>query len=199
MAAKIKLGISSCLLGEKVRYDGGHKLDRFLTKTLGKYVDWIPVCPEVECGLPILRESMRLVGNPENPRLVTLRSGQDYTERMLLWAEVRLNQFEKLDLCGYIFKSRSPSCGLRRIRITSLEDYSIHRMGTGVWARTILKRFPDLPVVDERQLHDLKKRLDFMKRVRSLAPRRAGNLLPTNEAIRWAQKTCPPYKKKGVK
>ena len=83
----MRIGISSCLLGEEVRYDGGHKLDLYLKETLGSFVEWVPVCPEVECGLPIPREAMHLVGDPESPRLVTVRTGQDYTLQMLRWAE----------------------------------------------------------------------------------------------------------------
>ena len=86
MEKKIRLGISTCLLGEKVRFDGGHKWDRYLTGTLGEYVEYVPVCPEVECGLGVPRESMRLVGDPENPRLVTTRTNRDFTDRMLQWA-----------------------------------------------------------------------------------------------------------------
>ncbi len=100
---KIKLGISTCLLEENVRYDGGHKLDRFLTDTLGQYVEYIPVCPEVECGLPIPREAMHLEGDPESPRLVTSRTKQDMTERMVDWAKKRVVDLEKEDLCGFIF------------------------------------------------------------------------------------------------
>ena len=95
MTDKIKLGISACLLGEKVRYDGGHELDRFLTGTLGKYVDFVPVCPEVECGLGVPREAMRLVGDPRDPRLVTVHSGVDHTERMLAWARRRVAELAK--------------------------------------------------------------------------------------------------------
>ena len=73
MDGSIKIGVSACLLGEKVRYDGGHKHDRYLTDVLGRYVTYVPVCPEVECGMGIPRETLRLVGNPENPRLVTTR------------------------------------------------------------------------------------------------------------------------------
>ena len=90
MEQTIKLGISTCLLGENVRYDGGHKLDRFLVDTLGSYVEYVPVCPEVECGFSIPRESLRLVGDPNAPRLVTSRTKEDHTERMLLWAQERV-------------------------------------------------------------------------------------------------------------
>ncbi len=106
---KIKLGISTCLLGENVRYDGGHKLDRFLTETLGQYVEYVPVCPEVECGLPIPREALRLVGNPDSPRLVTTRTKQDLTDRMTQWAQKRVVELEGEGLFGFIFKSDSPS------------------------------------------------------------------------------------------
>ena len=117
MTDKIRLGISACLLGEKVRYDGGHKWDRFITGTLGKYVDFVPVCPEVECGLGIPREAMRLVGDPQNPRLVTVRSGIDHTDRMLDWARKRVTELEKEELCGFIFKSDSPSSGMERVKV----------------------------------------------------------------------------------
>ena len=87
---KIRLGISACLLGQEVRFDGGHKHDRFITETLGQYVDFVPVCPEVECGLSIPREAMRLVGEVDHPRLVTVRTRIDYTEQMQTWAERRV-------------------------------------------------------------------------------------------------------------
>ena len=117
MEKKIRLGISTCLLGEKVRFDGGHKWDRYLTGTLGEYVEYVPVCPEVECGLGVPRESMRLVGDPENPRLVTTRTNRDFTDRMLQWARKRVVELEKEDLCGFIFKSDSPSSGMERVKV----------------------------------------------------------------------------------
>jgi len=100
---KIKLGISTCLLGENVRYDGGHKLDRFFTNTLGGYVEYVPVCPEVECGLPIPREAMHLEGDPDSPRLVTTHTKQDMTDRVVQWARKRVVELEKDNLCGFIF------------------------------------------------------------------------------------------------
>jgi uncharacterized protein YbbK (DUF523 family) len=114
---KIKLGISSCLLGNPVRYDGGHKLDYFLTDTLGRYVEWAPVCPEVECGLPVPREAMRLVGDPKNPRLVTVRTRVDHSARMAAWAKKKFVELEKEDICGFVFKNRSPSSGMRGVKI----------------------------------------------------------------------------------
>ncbi len=112
MNDRIKIGISSCLLGERVRYDGGHKLDPYLRDTLGKLVDWVPVCPEVEYGLPVPREAMHLVGTAAGVRLMTRVIGIDHTEGMTRWASRRLRELEKESLCGFIFKSRSPSCGM---------------------------------------------------------------------------------------
>ena len=100
----IRLGISTCLLGERVRFDGGHKLDRYLTGTLGLFVDWVPVCPEVEMGLPTPRESMRLVGDKENPRLVAPKSGTDHTEAMIAWARMRVEELAAAGLHGFVFK-----------------------------------------------------------------------------------------------
>jgi uncharacterized protein YbbK (DUF523 family) len=134
MEERIKLGISACLLGENVRYDGGHKLDRFLTDTLGQYVEYVPVCPEVECGLPIPRESMHLEGDPERPRLVTSRTHEDRTEQMVEWAKRRVVALEKEDLCGFIFKSNSPSSGMERVKIRNEKGMPVSSSGrNGVW------------------------------------------------------------------
>ena len=112
MEEKIRLGVSSCLLGRPVRYDGGHQHDRFLTDTLGQYVEFVPVCPEVECGLTIPREAMRLVGDPADPRLVTRKSGKDYTDQMKNWASRRVSELALEELDGFIFKRMSPSSGM---------------------------------------------------------------------------------------
>ncbi len=109
---KIKLGVSACLLGLKVRYDGGHKRDRFLTGTLGRWVEFLPVCPELECGLGVPREASRLVGDPKAPRFVTVRTGQDLTEPLAAWAGKRVRELEAENLSGYIFKSNSSSCAM---------------------------------------------------------------------------------------
>ena len=101
----IRLGISSCLLGEKVRWNGDHKLDRFLADTLGQYVEYVPVCPEVECGFSVPREPLRLVGDPDSPRLVTSTTKKDHTHRMTSWSRTRIAELEKEGLCGFIFKS----------------------------------------------------------------------------------------------
>jgi len=161
---KIRLGISTCLLGENVRYDGGHKLDRFLTDTLGQYVVYVPVCPEVECGLPIPRESMHLEGDPESPRLVTLRTKLDMTERMVNWAKKRVVELEKEGLCGFIFKSDSPSSGMERVRVYNEKGMPVKK-GVGMFARIFMEHYPLLPVEDEGRLHDPKLRENFIERI----------------------------------
>ncbi len=117
MLTPIKIGISSCLLGNPVPYDGGHSHDRFLTQALGLFAEYVPVCPEVECVMPIPREVVRLMGDPENPRLVTQKTGIDKTQQMNNWIETRLKELERENLCGFIFKSKSPSSGLFRIQV----------------------------------------------------------------------------------
>ncbi len=161
---KIRLGVSSCLLGNEVRFDGGHKHDRYITSILGPYFEFVPVCPEVECGLPIPREAMRLVGDPENPRLVTNKTGIDHTEKMRAWAQKKVRQLEHEDLCGFIFKSKSPSSGMERVKV--YDDNSIPRnVGVGLFAKAFMDRFPLLPVEEEGRLHDLVLRENFIESV----------------------------------
>jgi uncharacterized protein YbgA (DUF1722 family)/uncharacterized protein YbbK (DUF523 family) len=164
---KIKLGISTCLLGENVRYDGGHKLDRFLTDTLGQCIEYVPVCPEVECGLGVPRESMHLEGYPDSPRIVTIRTKQDMTDRMVQWARKRVAELEKEDLCGFIFKSDSPSSGMERIRVYNEKGVPVKK-GVGIFARIFMDHFPLLPVEDEGRLHDPELRENFIERIFTL-------------------------------
>ena len=164
---KIKLGISTCLLGKNVRYDGGHKLDRFLTDTLGQYVEYVPVCPEVECGLPIPRESMHLEGDPESPRLITSRKKQHMTDRMLSWAKKRVVELEKEGLCGFIFKSDSPSSGMERIKVYNEKGMPVKK-GIGMFARIFMEHFPLLPVEEDGRLHDPELRENFIERIFTL-------------------------------
>jgi uncharacterized protein YbgA (DUF1722 family)/uncharacterized protein YbbK (DUF523 family) len=155
------------LLGENVRFDGGHKHDRFITDTLGQYLEFVPVCPEVECGLGIPRESMRLVGDPESPRLVTVRSHVDHTERMLAWAGKRVKELEKEDLCGFIFKSDSPSSGMERVKVYN-EKGMPEKKGIGLFARVFMNHFPLIPVEEEGRLHDPRLRENFIERIFTL-------------------------------
>jgi uncharacterized protein YbgA (DUF1722 family)/uncharacterized protein YbbK (DUF523 family) len=162
MEMKIRLGISACLLGEEVRYDGGHKHDRYLTDTLGRYVEYVPVCPEAEAGFGIPREAMHLEGDPNAPRLVTRRTRRDFTEPMLAWAKKRVLELEAQDLCGFIFKSRSPSSGMERIPVYNAKGMPVKK-GVGLFARTFMDHFPLLPVEDEGRLHDPKLRENFIE------------------------------------
>jgi len=164
---KIKLGISSCLLGNRVRYDGGHKLDRFLTDTLGQYVAYVPVCPEVECGLGVPRKSMRLEGTPDAPRLMVTATREDLTEKMIRWAKKRVIELEKEDLCGFIFKSDSPSCGMERVKIYNEKSMPV-KSGVGIFAGIFMEYFPLLPVEEEGRLHDPDLRENFIERIFAL-------------------------------
>ena len=161
---KIKIGISTCLLGEKVRYDGGHKLDRYITETLGQYFDYIPVCPEVEYGLPIPREALRLVGDPASPRLITVRTGIDHTDGMVGWAQRKLGELEREELCGFIFKSRSPSSGLKGVKVYTDSGMPSHS-GAGIFAAAFTRQNPLVPVTDDGRLHDPSLRENFIDSV----------------------------------
>ena len=165
MDKRIKLGISACLLGEKVRYDGGHKLDRYLKDTLGRLVDYIPVCPEAEGGFGIPREPMQLLGSPASPRLVTINTHIDHTERMLAWSRKKLDELEREVVDGFIFKSRSPSCGVGTVDVYGVDGVS--KTGSGIFAAAFMKRFPMTPVADEDTLHDPKHLEDFIERVKA--------------------------------
>jgi uncharacterized protein YbbK (DUF523 family) len=160
----IRIGISACLLSQNVRYDGGHRHDRYITDTLGRRFEWIPVCPEVEYGLPIPREAMRLVGDPANPRLVTVRTRIDHTDGMIAWAEKRLETLAALDLCGFIFKSRSPSSGMAAVKVYG-EDGMVVEKGVGIFAGAFMKRFPLLPVEEDDRLNDPRLRESFIERI----------------------------------
>ncbi len=167
MPDKIKIGISSCLLGNNVRWNGGHQRDRYLTDTLGQYVEWVPVCPEVEVGLGIPRETLRLVGDHENPRLVTTKTGVDHTASMKKWARGRLDKLAKENLCGFIFKSDSPSSGMVRVKVYS-EKGMPQKKGVGIFARAFMDRFPLIPVEDDGRLRNPSIRENFIDQVFTL-------------------------------
>ena len=160
----IRVGISSCLLGEAVRFDGGHKRDPFLTDTFGRFVEWVPVCPEVECGLGTPRESMRLVRADGRIRLLTVKSGVDLTPQMEAYARRRIPALAPETLSGYVLKKDSPSCGLERVKI-----YDRHgapaRSGRGLFAAALVERCPHLPAEEEGRLSDPRLRENFIERV----------------------------------
>lgn len=168
----IRLGIASCLLGNKVRFDGGHKRDPWIMETLGQYVEFVPVCPEVECGLPTPREAMRLVGDPQNPRLVTSRTYQDHTERMQTYCTQRVQELRSENLCGYIFKRNSPSSGMERVGVYADVDPREQpnagppqKTGVGMFARAFMDEFPLLPVEEEGRLCAPHLRENFIEQI----------------------------------
>ncbi len=162
-SSRIRIGISQCLLGDHVRYDGGHKRDALLADTLSRQVEWIPVCPEVEAGLGVPREPMRLEGTAASPRLVTITTGVDRTAAMQQFSARRLRELERLNLSGYVFKARSPSCGIGRVPLRSAEGVEAPA-GVGLFAQTFMKHFPLIPVEDEDRLHDPKILKNFLQR-----------------------------------
>ena len=164
MDKKIRIGVSSCLLGNPVRYDGGHKRDRYITDVLAKYFHFVPVCPEVECGLPIPRETMRLVGDIENPQLITRNTGVNYTEKMLSYCHQRVIELEEEDLCGFIFKKDSPSSGLHRVKIF-ISPYNSIKASRGLFAASVVNHYKVLPVEEEGRLKDAILRENFIEQV----------------------------------
>jgi uncharacterized protein YbgA (DUF1722 family)/uncharacterized protein YbbK (DUF523 family) len=160
---KLKLGVSSCLLGQNVRYDGGHKLDHYIVDTLGEFFEFVPVCPEVGCGLPVPREAMHLSGDPAGPRLLTVKTGRDLTEAMLSYCRGKVGELEKAGLRGFIFKKDSPSSGLFRVKVYG--EGLPSRTGRGLFAAELVRRLPLLPVEEEGRLSDPGLRENFIERV----------------------------------
>src|SRR3954467_741727 len=178
--AGIRLGISACLLGQEVRFDGGHKKDAFLTDVLAPHVEWVPVCPEVEVGMGTPRETLRLVRENGRLRMVTTRSARDYTDAMNDWSRARVAALEAEDLDGYVLKKDSPSCGMVRVKVYASEGPGV-RDGRGLFAAALIDRAPLLPVEEEGRLCDPRIRENFIERV--FAYRRLKSLF----ASRWSQ------------
>lgn len=166
---KLRLGVSACLLGHEVRYDGQHKRCGFVVDVLGPFVEWVPVCPELEVGMGVPREPVRLVGPSGDPRMIAERSGRDHTEAMQRFAEARVRELERLDLCGWVTKKDSPSCGMERVRVHPAKGGAPRRDGIGLFARVLMERMPLLPVEEEGRLEDPALRESFLERVFALA------------------------------
>lgn len=162
---KIKVGISACLLGHKTRYDGRHTRDNYCSAPLGGLVEWVPVCPEVEYGLPVPREKMRLEDDPRAPRLVTIDTRLDHTPGMTAWTAEKLARLAELGLRGFIFKSGSPSCGLDGVKVY-LPDGKPALNGTGIFARAFVEYFPLIPVESDERIHAPDVRENFIKALR---------------------------------
>jgi len=161
---RVRIGISSCLLGAQVRFDGGHKKDEFLTKHFGRYVEWVPVCPEVEIGLGVPRESLRLDDEGKGAHLVAPRSGLDHTERMKEWTRKQAKDLVEQELCGFVLKRGSPSCGLVRVKVYH-DKGLLHKNGQGLFASSLVEQFPHLPVEEEGRLNDPRLRENFVSQV----------------------------------
>ncbi|HEV3350249.1 MAG TPA: DUF523 domain-containing protein, partial [Methylomirabilota bacterium] len=161
----IRVDISSCPLGEEVRYDGGHQRDPYLTGVLARHVTWVPVCPELEVGMGVPREPIRLVGDPAAPRLLGVTSGADHTTRMNEFARRRAQELGRRGLSGYVLKRASPSCGMERVKLYPDDDGPPARTGVGLFARALMDALPLLPVEEEGRLNDARRRDNFITRV----------------------------------
>jgi uncharacterized protein YbgA (DUF1722 family)/uncharacterized protein YbbK (DUF523 family) len=170
-----RIGVSACLLGERVRYDAGHKRDPYVAETLGPHVEWVPVCPEVEAGFGTPREAMRLTTtDPPRPRgrrfdpraitLVVVKTGTDVTERLASYSRAKADILGSQNLSGYIFKGDSPSCGMERVKVFTPSG-AVQRAGRGVFAEALMRRMPALPVEEEGRLSDPRLRENFVERV----------------------------------
>ena len=165
MNDKIKIGVSSCLLGEKVRWNGDHKQDRYVKDILGAYFHYVPVCPEFEVGMGVPRETVALYGSLEEPQMVSKKSRINWTQKMNRFNKERISQLDREDLSGFIFKSKSPSCGFGRVPVYSEEEPGKARHGAGMFANAFIKAFPLIPVEDEGRLHDPRIKENFIIKV----------------------------------
>jgi uncharacterized protein YbbK (DUF523 family) len=161
----LRIGISSCLLGDEVRFDGGHKHDTRLTQSLAPFVEWVRVCPEVEVGMGVPREPVRLVSSGGRIRMVTVETGIDHTDAMRAYAARRVGELARADLAGYVLKAKSPSCGLRDVSVV-MDDLTViaDATGVGLFASALRDALPDLPVEDEVRLADALVRESFLER-----------------------------------
>lgn len=172
---KPRVAVSQCLLGEEVRYDGGHKRSRSVTDVLGEYFEWVPVCPEVEVGMGIPREPIRLLGDSHGARLVGVNSGRDWSEQMAAYAEAKVSELAKLNIDGFVLKKGSPSCGMENVEQYDATGRST-RNGVGAFARVLMERLPPLPVEQEDRLDDASLRDSFITRVYAHQRRRTLDL-----------------------
>jgi uncharacterized protein YbgA (DUF1722 family)/uncharacterized protein YbbK (DUF523 family) len=162
--SEIPVGVSTCLLGEKVRHDGGHKHDRYVTDVLGAYFLFVPVCPEVEAGMGVPRESVQLAGDIDSPRMIGNRTGTEWTDRMNRFSHARVKKPDLSLLRGYILKKNSPSCGFQRVKVFNDAGMPV-RKGIGLFTAALMAEYPQLPVEDEGRLNDFRLRENFIVRV----------------------------------
>lgn len=165
MKQLIKIGVSACLLGELVRYDGAHKVDRYIMDVLGASFTLVPVCPEVGCGLPTPREAMRLEGDPSDPRLMTCRTRIDMTGKVSAYCFTKVRELDGEGLCGFIFKERSPSCGLTAVPLHGDEGGGL--TASGLFAHEVSQYFPLMPLEEAERLSTPHIRKKFIDQVLS--------------------------------
>lgn len=158
----IKIGVSSCLLGERVRFDSGHKNNTYINGVLKDYFEFVPFCPEIEIGLGIPREAIRLVSRGDSVRCVGSKTADlDVTDALSDIAEQQRHWHDSL--CGYILKKDSPSCGMERVKI--YHQNMAKREGVGIYAKVLLDNYPHLPIEEEGRLQDMHLRENFIQRV----------------------------------
>ncbi len=165
MASRLKVGVSSCLLGEKVRWDGKDKRDSVLLDDLNKFFEYVPVCPEVEVGMGVPREPVQLMGNKNSPKLKGVETGKDWTREMISFSEEKILQLLEQGLCGFIIKSRSPSCGKKGIPVNNEKGEASTEETAGLFAQTLLLHAPTLPIVEEHELRNKQTREKFILQV----------------------------------
>lgn len=166
----IKLGVSACVIGDKVRFDSGHKLNRFLCDEIGQFADFVPVCPEVGIGLPVPRPAIRLVDRDNiGIRLVDTKNKEnDHTDKMLSFSQKKIAALAKQELCGYVVCAKSPTCGMERVKLYLENGHSTNEGTVGLYTKTLMKNMPWLPVEEDGRLHDPLLRENFIERIFAL-------------------------------
>ncbi len=163
----IPIGISACVIGEKVRFDGGHKQNRFVTEELSEYFKFKPICPEVGIGLPSPRPAIRLLETNGKQRLVGSQdSDQDHTDKMVIFTDKQIPQLQ--EMCGYIVCAKSPTCGMERVKLYIENGNTVPGGTTGVFTRKLMEQMPWLPVEEDGRLQDPVLRENFVFRVFAL-------------------------------
>jgi|TARA_B100000678_G_scaffold70199_2_gene57636 uncharacterized protein YbbK (DUF523 family) len=161
---KPRVGISHCLLGEKVRYDGDHKRSRVVVEVLGKHFEWVPICPEVDIGMGVPREPVHLFEDEGHIRLLGVTSGYDWTDSMNEYAEGWTSELASGEIHGFVLKSNSPSCGIDGVKLDDCSG-AYSRNGVGLFTRVLQTQLPALPIVDEQSLKDACVCEDFISTV----------------------------------
>ncbi len=170
----LRLGISRCLLGEQVRWDGDHRHDPDLLESVGRKVEWVPVCPEVELGMGVPREPVQLVRDATNrPRMIGRESGRDWTDAMRAWAERRVAELMDEDLDGFVLKRGSPSCGVDRVKLHE-PNSEVSPTARGLFASALIELQPLLPVEEAERLHDPDRLEGFLQRAAAFQLLRQG-------------------------